>query len=225
MNELISNLNAIKQKITASLDEAGRPADAVKLLIVTKNRDIKAIEMLIAAKEHNLGENYLQEALMKINALQGRGVQWHFIGSIQLNKTRKIAENFSWVESVDSIQIAQRLSAQRPLHLPPLQVCIQVNIDADPNKGGIALTELDALAAAMVNLPQLQLRGLMTIPKKHGTLAERFQSYQRMRQAFKQLKLRYPTVDTLSMGMSDDFQLAITAGATEVRIGSAIFTG
>ena len=224
MNKLISNLNAIKQKIADAALKSGRATDETKLLIVTKSRDIAVIKQLIAAKEHSFGENYLQEALVKINALQDEGIEWHFIGGIQLNKTRKIAENFSWVESVDSIQIAQRLSAQRPSHLPPLQVCIQVNIDADINKGGIALAELDALAAALVKLPQLQLRGLMTIPKKHVTLAERFQSYQRMQQAFEQLKWRYPGIDTLSMGMSEDFELAIAAGATEIRIGSAIFT-
>lgn len=225
MNDIVSNLNSIQQKIAEALDKAGRPLNTIKLLIVTKNRDLDSIKRLIAANQYGFGENYLQEALTKINALQDSKIEWHFIGSIQMNKTRKIAENFSWVESIDSIPIAQRLSAQRPLHLPPLQVCIQINIDADTNKGGITLTELDALAAAIIKLPQLQLRGLMTIPQKHATLAERFESYQRMQQAFKQLKSRYPAIDTLSIGMSDDFELAIAAGATEIRIGSAIFTG
>ncbi|MSP52974.1 MAG: YggS family pyridoxal phosphate-dependent enzyme [Gammaproteobacteria bacterium] len=212
MNNIISNLNAIKQKL-----------GGVKLLIVTKSRDIATIKQLIAAKQFCFGENYLQEALPKFLALADEKLEWHFIGAIQPNKTRKIAEHFSWVESIDNAHVAQRLNDQRPENLPALQVCLQVNIDNDQNKGGVAVDQLLELATVIEKLPRLQLRGLMTIPKKHATLDERKQSYQLMKQVFEQLKVKGFTLDTLSMGMSDDFELAISAGATEVRIGQSIF--
>ena len=212
MNNMIYNLDAIRKK-----------RGSAKLLVVTKNRDIDTIMRLIAAKQHAFGENYLQEALPKIQALMDQFIEWHFIGKIQINKTRKIAENFSWVESVDSLQIAQLLNDQRPASLPTLQVCIQINIDHDQNKSGIDVEKLAELAAAIKKLPRLQLRGLMTILKKHATLAERRQSYLQMKQLFDQLNQQGFVIDILSMGMSDDFELAIESGATEVRIGQIIF--
>ena len=212
MNNIISNLNAIRSKLGET-----------KLLIVTKSRDINQIKTLIAAKQSCFGENYLQEALPKIAVLANEKLEWHFIGTIQPNKTRKIAEHFSWAESIDSAHIAQRLNDQRPENLPALQICIQVNIDQDENKSGVKVEELLELAKFIEKLSRLQLRGLMTIPKKHATLAERTQSYQQMKQTFEQLKNSGFALDTLSMGMSDDFELAIHAGATEVRIGQSIF--
>jgi pyridoxal phosphate enzyme (YggS family) len=212
VNKIIYNLNAIKRKIGDT-----------KLLIVTKTRDIGTITRLIAAKQRYFGENYLQEALPKIQALAEFDLEWHFIGKLQPNKTRKIAENFSWVESIDSLQIAQRLNDQRPASLPALQVCIQVNIDNDQNKSGIEVEKLAELASVVKKLPRLQLRGLMTIPKKHATLTERTQSYQQMKRQFDSLNQQGFALDTLSMGMSDDFEVAIAAGATEVRIGQRIF--
>jgi pyridoxal phosphate enzyme (YggS family) len=212
MNNIISNLNAIQPKLGGA-----------KLLIVTKRRDLDAIKTLVDAKQSVFGENYLQEALPKILALVNENIEWHFIGTIQPNKTRKIAEHFSWVESIDNAHVAQRLNDQRPKNLPTLQVCIQVNIDHDQNKGGVIIDQLFELATIIEKLPRLQLRGLMTIPKKHVTLAERAQSYQQMKEVFEQLKNKGFMLDTLSMGMSDDFELAIHAGATEVRIGQSIF--
>jgi PLP dependent protein len=216
MSHIVLNLNTIQSKMTTE-----------KLLIVTKGRDFDAIKQLIAANQHCFGENYLQEALLKIAAVRTmpvtREIEWHFIGKIQPNKTRKIAENFSWVQSVDNSKIAERLNDQRPTQLPPLQICIQVNIDQDENKGGVDINETAELANFIATLPRLQLRGLMTIPKKHATLAEREQSYQQMKLVYDQLKKHYPSIDTLSMGMSDDFEVALQAGATLVRIGHSVF--
>lgn len=221
-NSILKRINLIKQAINTTLIEAQRKPNTVKLLCVSKYASLEQMREAIAAGEHCFAENYLQTALVKIEALQSYHLEWHFIGQIQRNKTRKIAENFAWVHSVDSAQIARRLSAQRASD-HPLNVCIQVNIDTDISKGGVMPDDVKNLATIIDQLPQLNLRGLMTVLKKHDKLEDNRQSYYRLRKLFLQLQENGFNLDTLSMGMSADFTTAIIEGATMVRLGSAIF--
>lgn len=202
---------------------AGRDAADVTLVAVSKTQPADALRVLAQAGQVAFGENYLQEALTKQAALADLPLQWHFIGPIQSNKTRDIAARFDWVHSVERLKIAQRLNDQRPAEAPPLSVCVQVNVSREASKSGCAPGELAALAAAIAELPRLRLRGLMAIPAPITQSADPAQPYRLLREAFDALRALGLPVDTLSMGMSDDFELAITHGATHVRVGSALF--
>jgi len=196
------------------------------LLAVSKTKPASAIEEAIAAGQRAFGENYVQEGIEKVRYFQKAGqndLQWHFIGPLQSNKSRLVAEHFDWCHTVDRLRIASRLSEQRPAHLPPLNVLIQVNISDESSKSGIAPEDIDALAAEVAALPGLSLRGLMAIPAPESEYVRQFAVAQQMAVAFARLKTRYPSVDTLSLGMSDDMDAAIAAGSTMVRIGTAIF--
>ena len=203
--------------------EVGRAPEAVRLLAVSKTFDSAAVRELAACGQREFGENYLQEALEKQAALADLPLVWHFIGPIQSNKTRPIAENFSWVHSVDRLKIAERLSAQRPPGLPPLQVCIEVNVSGETSKGGVAVAELPALAEAVAKLPRLRLRGLMAIPAPTSDPAAQRAAFRQVRKAYEALAARGFALDTLSMGMSADLEAAIQEGATIVRVGTALF--
>ena len=216
-------LHAVRARIAGAVAEAGRDAAGVCLLAVSKTFDAAAVRELAACGQREFGENYLQEALEKQAGLTNLPLVWHFIGPIQSNKTRAIAEAFSWVHSVDRLKIAERLSAQRPAGLPPLQVCIEVNVSGEASKGGVTVAELPALADAMAALPNLQLRGLMAIPAPAPEMASQRAAFRQVREAFDTLRARGHTLDTLSMGMSADLEAAILEGATIVRVGTALF--
>ena len=220
-----ANLQAVHERITRAARVAGRDPGAVSLLAVSKTFPPDAVAAAHAAGQRAFGENYVQEALDKIESLRAlRGdLEWHFIGPIQSNKTRAIAENFSWVHSVDRLKIAERLSAQRPAGLPPLQVCIEVNVSGEASKGGVAPAELSALAVAVAALPGLQLRGLMAIPAPTSEVAAQRAAFRQVRELYDALRARDLALDTLSMGMSGDLEAAILEGATIVRIGTALF--
>lgn len=199
---------------------AGRDGQSITLMAVSKTRSAADIRQAWAAQIQHIGENYLQEALGKMAELEDLPLTWHFIGPIQSNKTRAIAEHFDWVHSVDRLKIAQRLSAQRPAGLAPLNICLQVNISGEHSKSGVPLTKLTELARAVAQLPGLRLRGLMAIPAPAATSAERRAPLRALREAMAALDL---PLDTLSMGMSDDLDEAIAEGSTLLRIGSALF--
>jgi len=210
-------------RIACAIKEAGREGAAVSLLAVSKTVDAAAVRDLAACGQREFGENYVQEALGKQAQLVDLPLVWHFIGPIQSNKTRAIAENFSWVHGIDRLKIAERLSAQRSPDLPPLQVCIEVNVSGEASKGGVPVSALPELADAVAALPRLQLRGLMAIPAPVvGRDAQRTE-FRQVRLAFDALNSRGHTLDTLSMGMSADLEAAILEGATIVRIGTALF--
>lgn len=223
MTTITSALQAVNQRILAATARSGRAHDSVRLLAVSKTFPAEAVREAFAAGQKAFGENYVQEALAKITALGNLGVEWHFIGPLQSNKTRAVAENFSWVHSIDRARIADRLSAARPAGLPPLQVCIEVNISGEASKGGIAPTEVAELAAHIQSLPRLKLRGLMTIPAPTDDIARQRMQFRQLRELLASLNSQNFQLDTLSMGMSADLESAIAEGATIVRVGSAIF--
>jgi hypothetical protein len=226
MTDIAHNLTQVRDKISAAVALCGRAPEEVTLLAVSKTKPASAIEEAIAAGQRAFGENYVQEGVEKIRYFQEAGqnaLQWHFIGPLQSNKSRLVAEHFDWCHTVDRLRIASRLSEQRPAHLPPLNVLIQVNISDETSKSGIAPEDVDALAAEVAALPGLCLRGLMAIPAPESEYVRQFAVAQQMAVAFARLKTRYPSVDTLSLGMSDDMDAAIAAGSTMVRIGTAIF--
>ncbi|WP_284942691.1 YggS family pyridoxal phosphate-dependent enzyme [Enterobacter sp. MEB024] len=226
MNDIAHNLAQVRDKISAAATRCGRASEEITLLAVSKTKPASAIADAIEAGQHAFGENYVQEGVDKIRFFQEQGktdLQWHFIGPLQSNKSRLVAEHFDWCHTIDRLRIASRLNDQRPEALPPLNVLIQVNISDENSKSGIALEELDALAADVVALPRLTLRGLMAIPAPESSYERQFAVAQQMAVAFEALKARYETVDTLSLGMSDDMEAAIAAGSTMVRIGTAIF--
>ena len=205
---------------------AGRDAATVRLLAVSKTFGPDAVAEALAAGQHAFGENYVQEGVNKIARLreEGRsGLEWHCIGPLQSNKTRPVAEHFDWVQSVDRLKIAQRLSEQRPTGLPPLQVCVQVNVDGGPTKAGVKPEEALALARAVAALPRLRLRGLMCIPEPAPSFAAACSVFARAKALFDALNTEGLGLDTLSMGMSDDLEAAVASGSTMVRVGSAIF--
>ena len=225
MNDIAHNLAQVRDKISAAATRCGR-SEEITLLAVSKTKPASAIAEAIAAGHRAFGENYVQEGVDKIRYFQEQGnsdLQWHFIGPLQSNKSRLVAEHFDWCHTVDRLRIATRLSEQRPAEMPPLNVLIQINISDENSKSGIALSELDALAEAVAQLPGLQLRGLMAIPAPEADYDRQFAVAQQMAVAFEALKAGYPTVDTLSLGMTDDMDAAIAAGSTMVRIGTAIF--
>lgn len=218
------NLAAISAKIQQISRECQRSDNVVKLLAVSKTKPIAAIAEAIEAGQRAFGENYVQEGVEKIRHFADRGdLEWHFIGALQSNKTRVVAEHFDWVQTIDRIKIAERLSAQRPEHLPPLNVLIQVNISDEASKAGISPAELLPLARAVAALPRLKLRGLMAIPQPESELQQQKIALSQMQQLFHSLQAKFAEADTLSMGMSDDMAAAIACGSTMVRIGTAIF--
>ena len=224
MNTSIAeNLSHVRAQIETACQAAGRSPHSVSLLAVSKTWGPEAVRAAHAAGQSAFGENYIQEAVDKIGALQDLPLEWHCIGPIQSNKTRLVAEHFDWVHSMDRLKIAQRLSEQRPEHLPPLQVCIQVNVDGGDTKSGVSPPELPALAQAVATLPRLQLRGLMTIPEPAETDAQMRTVHRQAKDLFEQLRAQGLPLDTLSMGMSADMAAAIAEGSTLVRVGTAIF--
>jgi pyridoxal phosphate enzyme (YggS family) len=223
MTMIAAKLQAVHERIAHACRAAGRPVDSVRLLAVSKTFPASAVEAAAQAGQRHFGENYIQEGVVKIAALQGRGLEWHCIGPVQGNKTRQVAEHFDWVQSVDRLRIAQRLSEQRPDHLPPLQVCIQVNVDGGETKSGVTPDALPELARAVSALPRLALQGLMTIPEPAADFDAALAVHRRAKALFDSLNGRGFALDTLSMGMSADLEAAIHAGSTLIRVGSAIF--
>lgn len=225
MTTICNTLGAVRERIASACAAAGRDPAGVALLAVSKTFGTEAVQEALAAGQRAFGENYLQEAAGKIEALPGLGIEWHCIGPIQSNKTRLAAENFDWVQSVDRLKIAERLSAQRPAGMAPLNVCLQVNIDGGESKSGVSPGEAAALAHAVAALPGLRLRGLMTIPEPAEGFEAQRAVHARARALFDALVAQGLPLDTLSMGMSGDLEAAIAAGSTMVRVGTAIFGG
>ncbi|MGF6395293.1 YggS family pyridoxal phosphate-dependent enzyme [Pseudomonas plecoglossicida] len=220
MSTIADNLSALSARIDSAARAVGRDPASIQLLAVSKTKPASAIREIHAAGVRDVGENYLQEALTKQVELVDLPLIWHFIGPIQSNKTKAIAEHFDWVHSVDRLKIAQRLSEQRPAGLPPLNICLQVNVSGEDSKSGCAPADLPALANAVAALPNLRLRGLMAIPEPTDERAEQEAAFASLRQLQQGLNLG---LDTLSMGMSHDLEAAIAQGATWVRIGTALF--
>jgi pyridoxal phosphate enzyme (YggS family) len=216
-------LQAVRARIRAAALAAGRDPAAVHLVAVSKTFAPPALRAAWAAGQRAFGENYVQEALAKMQSLQDLAIEWHFIGPIQSNKTRLIAEHFAWVHSVDRLRIAQRLSESRPAALPPLQVCLQVNLEREESKSGVSAEEIEGLARAVAGLPGLVLRGLMSIPRPTSDAAQQRAQFRAMRGLRDRLAAAGLALDTLSMGMSEDLDAAIAEGATLVRVGRAIF--
>ncbi|MDY7577978.1 YggS family pyridoxal phosphate-dependent enzyme [Herbaspirillum sp. RTI4] len=226
MSLISQNLQAIHQRIERAVTAAGRAPGSVQLLAVSKTFDAAAVADAVAQGQTAFGENYVQETLDKIATLAASGapaLEWHFIGPLQSNKTRQIAEHVDWVHSVERLKIAQRLSDQRPPQLPPLNICLQVNISGEASKSGTTVQDMPALAAAVAALPRLRLRGLMAIPAPGADVQQQRAAFAQVRVLFENLRAQGLALDTLSMGMSDDLEAAIAEGATIVRIGSAIF--
>lgn len=233
MSAITDNLQAVKQRIVRAAQASGRNAESVRLLAVSKTFGTDAVRAAFEAGQHAFGENYVQEAIEKITTLDAlrTSLEWHMIGPIQSNKTRQIAEYFDWVHSVDRLKIAERLSAQRPAELPPLQICLQVNISNEASKSGVLPHEVATLAHAIRQLPRLQLRGLMAIPEPVTNPSQQRQPFAALHKLLEDLNQQNlqpstplnTSLDTLSMGMSDDLEAAIAEGATIVRVGSAIF--
>ncbi|CAG4902534.1 YggS family pyridoxal phosphate-dependent enzyme [Paraburkholderia saeva] len=225
MPDLIHNLDAVRQRIALAAHVAGRDPRSVELLAVSKTFPAEDVRVAQAAGQRAFGENYVQEALTKIEALADlrADLEWHFIGPLQSNKSKPVAENFDWVHSVDRLKIAERLSAQRPDNLLPLNVCVQVNASGEASKSGIEPGEALELARAVAALPRLRLRGLMSIPEPAGDIEAQRAPHRLLHALFEQLCTEGLALDTLSMGMSGDLEAAVIEGATLVRVGTAIF--
>lgn len=224
MHKIDDKLRKVTERIQLAASRVGRNPQSVQLVAVSKTQPAAAIADAYAWGQRHFGENYLQEALDKQSELASLAdIQWHFIGPIQSNKTRLIAEHFNWVHSVDRLKIAQRLSEQRPAQQSDLNICIQVNIDDEATKSGVSLQELPALAAEIASLPRLKLRGLMAIPAATQDLNQQHSAFATLRKALEQLQVQGYKLDTLSMGMSGDMDAAIAEGATFVRVGTDIF--
>ncbi len=226
MDEQRIRYQGVSERITQAALQAGRPTLSVKLLAVSKTFPADQVAAVAALGQRDFGENYVQEGVDKIAALKSvAGLVWHCIGPLQSNKTRLVAEHFDWVHSVDRLKIAQRLSEQRPAHLPPLQLCLQVNIDGGPTKAGVTPSDALALAQAVAALPRLVLRGVMTIPDAVEGFDAQLAVHTQAKRLFDELQtaLGLPHFDTLSMGMSADLEAAVQAGSTLVRVGTAVF--
>ena len=225
MATITANIQQVRARIAAACASAQRPVQSVTLLCVSKTVAAAAVREAVAAGERCFGENYVQEAVEKIDALADLRPQleWHLIGPLQSNKTRLVAERFDWVHSVDRLKLAQRLSEQRPPGLPPLQICLQVNISGEASKSGLAPAEVAGVARAVDGLPRLRLRGLMAIPEPLGDLAAQRRPHAALRELMHELQRAGHALDTLSMGMTGDLEAAILEGATIVRVGTAIF--
>jgi hypothetical protein len=220
---LTLHVNHVRSRIRSAAIAAGRDPESVTLVAVTKAKTAESVRLAATAGVTDFGENYLQEAQVKMDQLADLKLRWHFIGGIQSNKTRTLAERFDWVQSVDRLSVARRLSEQRPFHAPPLNVCIQVALVPEPTKGGVAPDALLKLATAVAGLPRLVLRGLMCVPPPQPNAAAERAVFARLKAALTDLNAGGLKLDTLSMGMSADFESAIAEGATLVRIGTALF--
>ena len=223
MIRVTENFRKIQDLLADATEKAGRPAGSVRLLAVSKTKPIEAILELAAAGQRDFGENFVQEGVDKIQASSRDDLIWHFIGHLQSNKTRTVAEHFDWVHTIERRKIASRLSAQRPHYADDLNVCIQVNVDREPGKSGVMLEELRPLVEAVTDLPRLRLRGLMCLPAIRDGFEMQREPFARLREAFEDLRSAGFDLDTLSMGMTADFEAAIHEGATIVRIGTALF--
>jgi pyridoxal phosphate enzyme (YggS family) len=225
MPDLVHNLDAVSQRIALAAQLAGRDPRSVALLAVSKTFPAEDVRAACVAGQRAFGENYVQEAVTKIEALADlrASLEWHFIGPLQSNKTRPVAENFDWVHSVDRLKIAQRLSEQRPENLPPLNVCLQVNVSGEASKAGVAPADAADATHAIAALPRLRLRGLMSIPEPAGSVEAQRAPHRELRELFERLRAGGLDLDTLSMGMSSDLEAAVLEGATIVRVGTAIF--
>jgi len=226
MATMAMNIQQVRDRIAQACHGAGRPVQSVTLLAVAKTFSAASVREAFASGLHRFGENYVHEAIDKMEALADlrERIEWHLIGPLQANKTRAVAERFDWVHSVDRVKIAERLSAQRPAGLPPLQVCLQVNLDAEPSKSGFAPDDVAGAADAVARLPRLALRGLMAIPRPTQGFEAQRAPHRALRELLERLRGRgHAALDTLSMGMSDDLEAAIAEGATIVRVGTAIF--
>jgi pyridoxal phosphate enzyme (YggS family) len=222
-HNLSNNLIAVRRQIAKFSKRYQRGSDEVCLIAVSKTRSVQEIRAAFAQGQIHFGESYVQESVDKIAEITDIELIWHFIGPIQKNKTKLIAENFSWVHSVDRESVAIRLNNQRPSTLPALNICLQINIDNEDSKSGITPAELFPLAKTIQQLPNLKLRGLMAIPSASDDFDQQCTAFQKMADLFAELKQRDLGVDTLSMGMSNDYEAAIACGSTMVRIGTAIF--
>ncbi|WGL15133.1 YggS family pyridoxal phosphate-dependent enzyme [Microbulbifer bruguierae] len=222
---IAENLNSVAARIVTACQSCDRSPESVTLLAVSKTRPAADVRAARSAGQRHFGENYLQEALEKQQALTDLDIVWHFIGPLQSNKTRDVAANFQWMHTVDRLKVARRLSEQRPPNLPPLNVCLQVNIDEEESKSGVSPENLPALAAAVAELPNLRLRGLMAIPARRGENEDQRTPFRQLAALLAALKAQLPDqpLDTLSMGMSGDMEAAVFSGATIVRIGTDIF--
>ena len=223
MSGLSGRLQNLVTRIARAASDAGRDPAGIRLLAVSKTWPAEFVREAAAAGQHAFGENYVQEGVAKVEALADLGLEWHFIGPLQSNKTRPVANSFAWVHSIDRLKIAQRLSEQRDVFLPPLQVCIQVNVSGEESKSGVSPAELPELARAVAALPRLKLRGLMTIPEPTSDVALQRERFATLRRLMDYLRADGLDLDTLSMGMSDDLEAAIAEGSTMVRVGTAIF--
>jgi pyridoxal phosphate enzyme (YggS family) len=216
-------LALVRSRIEYAAARFGRDPGEIRLVAASKTFDASAVRQAHAAGQVDFGENYVQEAIDKMGELGDLALVWHFIGPIQSNKTRAIAEHFDWVHSVDRLKVAERLSAQRPASMPPLEICLEVNISGEASKGGVAVVDLPVLAQAVAALPRLRLRGLMAIPAPSTDPAEQRAAFAAVRRLYEALRASGYSLDTLSMGMSGDLEAAIAEGATMVRVGTAIF--
>lgn len=223
MIRVTENLALIRDLLAESAVEAGSSPDTVRLLAVSKKQPLDKILAAVAAGQRDFGENFVQEGLQKISQTAASDLSWHFIGHLQSNKTRVVAENFDWVHTIDNLKTAERLSRQRPEELGPLNICLQINVDDDSGKSGMPAAELPRLAAACSELPNLKLRGLMCLPAMRSDFAAQRIPFARLKEMADALRADGIDTDTLSMGMSGDYRAAIHEGATIVRIGSAIF--
>ncbi len=221
--EIAQRLAAVRQRIRDAEVAYGREAGSVKLLAVSKRQPIEAIRAAIAEGQHAFGENYLQEGAEKREALAGESVEWHFIGALQSNKTRAVAEGFDWVHTIDRLKIARRLSEQRPADAAPLQCCLQVNVSGEASKSGVAPEQAPDLANEIASLPNLHLRGLMTLPEAVPDFESQRAAFRQLRELQARLVADGLALDTLSMGMSNDLEAAVAEGATMVRLGTAVF--
>lgn len=223
MTTISANLQAVLARIDAAARESGRNPHDISLLAVSKTWPAGDVRAAVDAGQRAFGENYVQEGVDKVAELAALGLIWHFIGPLQSNKTRRVAESFDWVHSIDRFKIAERLSEQRPEGLAPLQVCLQVNVSGEETKSGVTLSELPQLARQVAGLPRLQLRGIMAIPAPLNDFEAQRRSFRQVRLAYEQLQGDGLKLDTLSMGMTHDLEAAIAEGATLVRVGTAIF--
>lgn len=223
MSAIADNLQAVQARISNAAAAVGRSPESVRLLAVSKTWPLACVLDAAEAGQRAFGENYVQEGIDKIAAVSGRNLEWHFIGPLQSNKTKPVAEHFDWVHSIERLKIAERLSAQRPAYLAPLQVCVQINVSGEASKSGCAPDEALALCRAVAALPGLQLRGLMAIPEPTDDLQAQRIPFRKLRELREQICAAGLPLDTLSMGMSHDLEAAVAEGATIVRIGTAIF--
>ncbi|MEM1440501.1 MAG: YggS family pyridoxal phosphate-dependent enzyme [Pseudomonadota bacterium] len=223
MIRVTENLNQVRKRLQNAARVAGREPSDIKLLAVSKRHSVASIEAVAEAGQQDFGENFVAEGLGKIEALAARKLCWHFIGAIQSNKTRDIAAHYDWVHTVDRLKIARRLSEQRPEDRPPLELCLQVNVDDEPQKAGVRPAEVAELAEQVARLPGLRLRGLMCLPRVRSDPEAQREPFAALRQLLEALQAQHAALDTLSMGMTGDLEAAVLEGATIVRVGTAIF--